>query len=238
MEIYDAGMSAFTDTLVSELATVVSRDLNGGTLSVSEADLFAGFDTRVETLPPARHVAAERPPVVDQWLDAAVAAAPEPFSALANALAAATSELPWLMAYTNLSPSPGLATFQPFYSYQLLAGPQFRGHEPPVLQGDMLLGFTLQQPGVLYPQHHHEPAEVYGVISGHLDWQVGSEWSRKGPGDLIVHRSHESHAMQSLDEPVLCWVAWPQNPDHHVYMPSLDPPEHSMAATVYEEEGN
>lgn len=172
-------------------------------------------------------------PVVDEWLAAAVDAAPEPWRRLAALIGAAT-DVPWIRAYEHLEPTPLLEAYRANYAYLLLAGPVFRGHVPPVLMPELLVAATLQAPGVLYPPHHHGPAEVYGIISGTLEWQVGEAWSMRRPGDVIVHRSNESHAMRTYDDPALCWVAWPNDPDAAIYMPSLDPPGQSMPPTTYD----
>lgn len=170
---------------------------------------------------------------VDTWLTPTVEATTGPWVELARRLLAATPHLPWVRSYENLEPSPELEAFQQHYSFVLFAGPVYRGYDPPVLTEDMLLGFSLQEPNVDYPRHHHRAPEIYGVISGCLDWQVGDTWTRVGPGDVIVHREHESHAMRTGDEPVLTWVAWPTVADSHVYMPSLDPPDMAMEPRVY-----
>ncbi len=222
---------------VSEALEHLSRQLlaavDDSLVSVPQADLFIGLSERLRALPPPRSVRAQTLPVVDEWLAAAVAAAPEPWSDLAHALLAASSRLPWLMAYENLDPSPGLEAFQRHYSFALLAGPSFRGHQPPQIDDQMIAGFSIQAPQVLYPPHHHAPPELYGIISGAVEWQIGDTWTLKGAGDTAIHRAHESHAMRSVGQPVLTWVCWPHGAASHVYMPSLDPPNSSMAPISY-----
>ena len=191
---------------------------------------FETLGQRLTSATPNHSLTPLTQPVVEQLLAPSVDAAPEPWRELALLLAAASPELPWLKSYEHLEPAP---EFQPRYSFLLLGAPSFRGYEPAFLLPDALLGLTLQAPHVVYPAHHHEPPEMYGVISGTLDWQVGTTWSTKGPGDVIVHRSHESHSMVTRDDPVLTWAVWPRNPETHVYMPSLDPPEKSMEPTPY-----
>ena len=197
------------------------------------ASLFAECDVLHERHVRNPAVAPATQPVVREWLATAVANAPEPWRRLAERVAAATPELPWIRSYENLESSDALEAFRAFYSYQVLAGPVFRGRAAAIAVDDVLIGFSLQAPNVFYPAHHHEPPEIYGVISGALEWQVGDTWSTVGPGDVIVHRSHESHAMRTLDEPALTWVMWPRNPHADVYMPSLDPPDKTMAPITY-----
>ena len=217
------------DALASELASIVAAVLG----EHSEAPMFGDLDSRLAQLPPSESVRAITNPTVAQWLEPAVIACTGPWNDLAHLLLAASTNLPWLRSYENLEPSSKLDAFQQHYSFQLLAGPTFRGYEPALGDTSLLAGFTLQAPNVIYPAHHHEAPEIYGVISGTLDWQVGDSWRQVGPGDVIVHRPHESHAMHTGAEPALTWVAWPHSPDCHVYMPSLDPADQSMAPTTY-----
>lgn len=211
-----------------EIRTVVS----GALAALGHPEPFERLGAQLaahdHVLPTRRH----SQPVVDEWLATAVDAAPEPWRRLAHLVGRAT-DVPWIRAYEHLEPTPLLEAYRANYAYLLLAGPVFRGHVPPVLFPELLVAVTLQAPGILYPPHHHGPAEIYGVISGTLDWQVGDSWTERRPGDVIVHRSHESHAMRTYDEPALCWVAWPNDPESAIYMPSLDPPDQSMAPTAY-----
>ncbi len=221
------------DSPIDELLASFHSVLSNALATHPKAELFAGLADRVANLGPARTVPASSNATVDTWLTPTVEVTSGPWVDLARKVLAATPESPWLRSYENLESSPQLDAFQQHYSFLLFAAPVYRGYEPPVLANDMLIGFTLQEPNVEYPAHHHGPAEIYGVISGHLEWQVGNTWTSVGPGDVIVHRSHESHAMYTGDEPVLTWVAWPTTEDGHVYMPSLDPDDMSMEPLVY-----
>jgi len=222
-------MTTEIDALIRELQAVTADAIS----CHDEDRLFASFVENFATAVRSQDAVPVTQPVVDQYLTVAVANAPEPWRRLAHLLLHASPHLPWLRSYENLESSPELEMFRAHYSYQLIAGPVFRGHQPPAFAPDLLVGFSLQAPNVFYPQHHHEPAEMYGVISGHLDWQVGDTWSRVGPGDVIVHRSHESHAMRTFDEPALTWVLWPTDPDCNVYMPSMDPADETMEPRRY-----
>ena len=221
-------MQSSTGRLKDELVKVVFASLENR----NDSAAFAHLGQQIEQLEPAQAVDASTNPTVDRWLESAVAASPEHLSELANLLLAATSELPWLRSYENLPSSPERDAFQQHYSFELFAGPTFRGNEPPFAHDDLLVGFTLQAPNITYPPHHHEAPEIYGVISGELQWQVGDQWRKAGPGDVIVHRPHESHSMVTGDQPVLTWVAWPHSPHCKVHMPSLDGPG-AVPPTIY-----
>ena len=200
-------------------------------------ELFAGASAQLGAgVPNAPGVSASLP-VVDQWLDQALdrgETAPGPVGTLARCLRAAGPELTWKMAYEQLESTPELEAYRAHYSWVPLAVPAARGEVGPFDAGDMLVGFSIQAPGVLYPHHHHRAPELYGVISGPIDWQVGTTpWATKQAGDVIVHRSSESHSMRTNDEPALTWVIWPRDTDSTVYMPSMDPPGQTTEPTVY-----
>lgn len=215
--------------LFAEFCSVAERAVS----EHADGELFDELLPRLRECPQPRRVDTSGHPVVDRWLDRAVDAASPNWSNLARSLLGATTDLPWMTSYQNLEPSDALAQFQPHYTYQLLVGPSRFGHTPPFAHDEIIAGFTLQAPNITYPAHHHAPPEMYGVISGTLDWQVGSEWTRRQPGDVIVHRPHESHSMRTGDLPALCWVAWPRDAHSHVYMPSLDPPHERMDPIAY-----
>lgn len=202
--------------------------------AIPHAPLFDEFALKANRQAPVLALEGASQPVVDQHLATAVSHARGPWQDLAVLVAAATPGLHWLRSYEHLDESPELAAFRDHYSYLQLAGPTFRGRQSPVELDDVLVGFTLQAPNVHYPGHHHEPPELYGIISGEIEWQLGGgAWVTKSPGDVIAHRSHELHAMRTSDAPVLTWVMWPRNPDASVFMPVLDPPGESMEPKTY-----
>lgn len=218
---------------LEHLAYELSSAVRASLTTDPQAHLFVGLAEGLGALAPPQSADVQTQPVVEDWLDEAVAAAPAPWSGLARALLGASTDLAWMMAYWNLVPSAGLDAFQPHYSFALLAGPILNGHKPPQADDRLIAGFSIQAPHTFYPPHHHAPPEIYGIISGAMEWQIGDTWTMKGPGDTAIHRPHESHAMRSADQPVLSWVCWPHGSDSHVYMPSLDPPDISMPAITY-----
>lgn len=221
-------MSEAVERLRDELIAVVDRVVNE-----HDASAFDAVASELRDCGPSRRVPPVSQPVVDQWLLEAIAAAPAPWTDLARLLGEATPDLQWLKSYESLEESDELMKFKPFYSFLLLASGEFRGYEPPLLVDDMLIGFSLQAPNIFYPQHHHVAPELYGIISGTFEWQVGDTWSTKGPGDVIIHRPHESHAMRTSDAPALTWAVWSSDSDCDVFMPSLDPADHTMDPIRY-----
>ncbi len=216
------------DRLLAELIAVVDRAVTD-----HSASAFDRVAPELRQCAPSRPVPPVSQPVVDQWLASVIEATHEPWKQLAQLLGEATPHLQWLKSYESLEETDELMKFKPFYSFLLLASGEFRGYEPPFVVDDLLVGFSLQAPHIVYPPHHHVAPELYGIISGTLEWQVGETWSTKGPGDVIIHRPHESHSMCTGDEPVLTWAVWSKDSNCDVFMPSLDPPDHTMDPIRY-----
>lgn len=173
--------------------------------------------------------------VAAEWFDEALQGAKAgPWSDLAAALAAVRDDLPWQRAYQELAGSAELDSFRNNYVFAVIVGPVFRGRPPLLLNSHILFCVTLQAPNVHYPNHHHEPEEIYGVIAGAPAWQVGGRsWRSTRPGDVVVHRPNETHAMSTGTEPALCWVAWSSCPaDVKVYMPEFDPDPSSGSTLI------
>ncbi|MES0824122.1 dimethylsulfonioproprionate lyase family protein [Ruegeria sp. SCP11] len=64
-------------------------------------------------------------------------------------------------------------------------------------------------PGLYYPWHHHPAEETYLVISGSAVFKrKGCPDETLGEGSTVFHESNQPHAMETLEDPVLCMVAW------------------------------
>lgn len=68
---------------------------------------------------------------------------------------------------------------------------------------DITVGISLMQPGLTYPDHHHQPEEIYLVLSQGLWRQAGDPWWSPGIGGYVYNPSHIVHAMRSVDTPLL-----------------------------------
>lgn len=90
------------------------------------------------------------------------------------------------------------------YVFGLLTGPDalFAREAPPS-------GFLLLGPHTVYPAHHHEPREVYWVMTPGGEWRLdNSDWFSVSPGEVIHHAPGQSHAMRTQATPMLAFVAW------------------------------
>ena len=128
---------------------------------------------------------------------------------LAAALEAAAPALKWISPYDGVEGGPQLEAFKDSYACTVLAGPAgFRSYQPAYLLDATFIAITLQFPGVFYPSHSHHAREIYHVIAGRSDWQLGEQWSVRDSGDWIFHDHHARHAMKTADEPLLTLVTW------------------------------
>jgi quercetin dioxygenase-like cupin family protein len=77
-------------------------------------------------------------------------------------------------------------------------------------------------PHFYYPWHHHPAEEMYMVVSGNgVFKRKDCPDERLTEGDTSFHHSNQPHAMETLDDPVLCLVAWR---DDFETPPVLTPP--------------
>ena len=158
----------------------------------------------------SRAVEPAQPPVVGDWLAAAVQAVVAPRErGLADALLAAAPSLRWIAPYR---PGDGADALAAGYAVTMLVGtgsPPRPGYQMPFVNPDVLVTFTLQAPGLFYPLHRHKAPEIYHVISGAAQWQRdGEPWRRRLPGEWFFHASDQGHAMRTGDEPLLAMATW------------------------------
>ncbi len=112
------------------------------------------------------------------------------------------------LGYTAENSVPG---FLEGYAYASLAGP-----EGPVLCSTPRAGYMLLGPNVTYPDHQHEPREIYLVLTPGCQWRLDSgEWFDVNAGDLIVHQSWQKHATRTGDQPFLAFAGWLDDGDRN-----------------------
>lgn len=96
------------------------------------------------------------------------------------------------------------ANFAEGHANAMIAGPG--GLEP---RSDVWLGVSLLAPHVRYPDHRHPPEETYLVMADGEFSQEGGPWFRPGVGGSFYNRPGITHAMRSLDGPLLAfWALW------------------------------
>jgi len=111
-----------------------------------------------------------------------------------------------------------LADHLPWYQRPIANNPTFMaghsnaqiiGPEGLVVRHDLIVGVTLMRPNIDYPDHQHDPEEVYLALSeGH--WrQEDSPWNTPGIGGLIYNPSNVFHGMKSLNTPLIAMWCLP-----------------------------
>ena len=213
-------MSSKVADLYQLLRCVVLRAL--ADLQPQQRELFGDVDVRLSSCPQTVVGHPQTQSVVDRWGAPAASLAQFETVEVAQATFEAAQDLEWVRAYEELPSSPVVDAFRDNYAYCAIGGPSFRGLTCPVVLDDLLLGVTLMAPGVWYPPHHHTASELYGVLSGPLQWQLDDgEWFEMAPGEVVVHHPNQLHAMKTTDVPALTWVLWPGDLSCDVVMDDL-----------------
>lgn len=90
------------------------------------------------------------------------------------------------------------------YAYAGLSGP-----DAPLLCAVPRGGLVLLGPDVEYPSHHHQPKEVYLVLTPGSQWCLDeADWFDVAAGELIFHDSWQMHAMRTREQPLLAFSGW------------------------------
>ena len=79
---------------------------------------------------------------------------------------------------------------------------QIIGPEGLEVRQDLIVGVTLMRPKIDYPDHHHEPEELYLVLSDGRWRQANGDWHTPGLGGLVYNSSNLMHGMKSVDTPL------------------------------------
>ena len=162
-----------------------------------DLDAFNGWPERTEFIDrPANTIAAATGLPSDRNL-----AAPPEHVPIRDALAAVAPLAGWRNTYRDADIGDGFNAR--FGCYELIGR---NGH----FLADDYGGFIVcARPGLWYPWHDHPAEELYLVIAGEAEFLAeGRAPARNGPGGMTLHASMQSHAMRTLDSPVLCYVAW------------------------------
>jgi len=121
-------------------------------------------------------------------------------AAIAAAIAALPGTLPWQYHY---APRPGEADLAERIGFAELIGPY-----GPLTAPECRVGFTLMAPGTFYPLHAHPAIELYLVISGVAAWTSPGTVRIVAPGQFVLHRTNQPHAMRTFGETLLALYGW------------------------------
>jgi hypothetical protein len=101
-------------------------------------------------------------------------------------------DLPWYQRPVAINPS-----FMGSHVNAQIIGPE--GLE---VRQDLIVGVTLMRPNIDYPDHHHEPEELYLVLSDGRWRQDNGDWHTPGLGGLVHNSSDLMHGMKSVNTPL------------------------------------
>jgi len=119
---------------------------------------------------------------------------------IARTLTGYCDSLPWSYHYEPRAGECDLAT--------RIAFAELIGPDGPMDAPDCRLGFTLMAADTYYPMHAHPAVELYLVISGDAEWQTPSARRMVPPGQFVLHRSNEPHAMRTFAQSLIALWGW------------------------------
>ena len=123
------------------------------------------------------------------------------YPALQDALRAASDAVHWRQTYKDTD--IGDDFMNQFACYCII------GDNAPFMSAAIRLFMVYMPPHFYYPWHNHPAEEMYLVVSGNgVFKRKGCPDERLAEGDTSFHQSNQPHAMETLDDPVLCLVAW------------------------------
>ncbi|MEO0821968.1 MAG: dimethylsulfonioproprionate lyase family protein [Pseudomonadota bacterium] len=138
-----------------------------------------------------------------EWLPLAIESATTPsVTARAFPLRETVGYATWRPPHAASSWS---ASFRDNTAFGELIGPT-----GPVMDDSVRFGFALFGPSTRYCEHAHGAAEIYFVLSSHLDCIVGHAKNafRVNNGDFAVIGPHQRHELRSGPAPTLTLWAW------------------------------
>ena len=83
------------------------------------------------------------------------------------------------------------------------------GEDAPFSSDKIRLYMVYMPPHLYYPWHQHPAEEIYMVVSGNAVFRRKNCPDEKlFEGGTSFHESNQPHAMETMEDPVLCLVAW------------------------------
>ena len=112
--------------------------------------------------------------------------------------------------WRDMDPNYAGQAFAQNYTACIFAAPDFDFWKDAHYHLDNLsVGFTVQHPHTLYPDHHHEALEIYATLYGKASWRRrDSPFKEKGAGTLVYHDRNENHAMRTDNSYLITFYAW------------------------------
>jgi hypothetical protein len=124
----------------------------------------------------------------------------------------------------------GLAGALPWYQRPVANNPEFMaGHVNAQIIGpdglevrhDLIVGVTLMRPNIDYPDHQHEPEELYLVLSEGNWRQKNIPWHTPRLGGVVYNPSNVFHGMKSLNTPLITLWCLPLDKPFTSFSPAI-----------------
>lgn len=124
------------------------------------------------------------------------------FQPLVDAIIDGAPMFHWIRSYR---PEQGVgADFMQRYAYINLVSPK-----GPFPSEDTRITIAFWGAGLIYPEHRHEPEEMYAVIAGSARFRAAGRAPRDvGVGDFAHHESNQLHATDMVPGPLLSVIGW------------------------------
>ena len=140
-------------------------------------------------------------PVLDWLAQAGAAAPPGPLATLARTAVNSARTRAWRQTYRCGEVDAHFLERYGWFEVFGLTGP--------IASEALACGLLLLGPEILYPSHDHSAEELYVPLSGTAEWQAGgAPFALRAPGEPILHRGGEAHAMRTLESPLLALYVW------------------------------
>ena len=125
--------------------------------------------------------------------------------------------------WRETSPSYAGTSFAQNYSACIFAAPNLDFWTCAHYHIDNLsIGFTVQRPNTLYPDHHHEALEIYATLYGKAEWRRGDgPYLEKEVGTIIYHEKNENHAIRTGDSYLISFYVWSGQLDCRPVVPNI-----------------
>ncbi len=178
----------------SDLEVFLRRCGQAALATASSQVVTEGVDAFLDALDRGHPVDADPRlvPVVDELLDLELAAPAEAFGPIAR-------QLRWTSSPRGDDPDGRQIALAPLNNHFEL--------------GEVVAGFLVAGAGCVYPEHNHEPQELYLTMAGRGSWRFGGHGGYQDvePGSTFYNPPGVIHSARAEpDRPVLAlYVLWP-----------------------------
>ena len=167
---------------------------------VAVDDALTAFASGLSIDLPLIKVSPRALPVTDRIGDLLTVASEET-RGLVAAIAAASAALCWEQSYSKEEVG---AHYLANYGWFNLASPG-----GPFVSEALRVSVGYWEAGLTYPQHAHEPEEMYVVLAGEaVVKSEGCDPVRAKPGTIIRHTPNQWHGFTMEDRPLLAMAFW------------------------------